>query len=73
MTWGRTLKKALRGKDLPTAFVEWRELAADRDGWRLICGGVSRPAPTSTKADMPSGRILGTAPLKYSNDEINQI
>ena len=66
MTWGRTLKKALRGKDLPTAFVEWRELAADRDGWRLICGGVSRPAQAIW-------RILGTAPLKYSNHEINQI
>jgi hypothetical protein len=23
MTWGRTLKKALRSKDLPTEFVEW--------------------------------------------------
>lgn len=52
MTWGRTLKKALRSKDLPTEFVEWCKLAADRDRWRLVCGGSSKQPTTSA----PSAR-----------------
>ena len=37
MTWGRTLKKALLCKDLPTEFAEWSKLAADRAKWRQAC------------------------------------
>jgi len=40
MNWGRTLKKALRSKDLPTDFVAWRLIANDRARWRQICGGA---------------------------------
>ena len=42
MTWGRTLKKALKSAKLPTDFVQWRTAAADRDQWRVICGSKSR-------------------------------
>jgi len=30
MTWGRTLKKALKCKELPVNFKEWRTIAEDR-------------------------------------------
>ena len=42
MTWGRTLKKALKSVKLPTDFIQWRIAAADRDQWRVICGSKSR-------------------------------
>ena len=38
MNWGRTLKKALLRNDLPSEFVKWRDIAADRSQWRVICG-----------------------------------
>ena len=34
MTWGRTLKKALKCKGLPVNFKEWRAIAEDRSEWR---------------------------------------
>ena len=34
MTWGRTLKKALKCKGLPANFKEWRAIAEDRSEWR---------------------------------------
>jgi hypothetical protein len=46
MNWGRTLKKALQSNDLPTEFVKWREMAADRNQWRAICGSKM---PSTTK------------------------
>jgi hypothetical protein len=39
MARGRTLKKALVSAGIPTAYTEWRELAAQRDKWRELCGG----------------------------------
>jgi hypothetical protein len=42
MKWGRTLKKALQSHDLPTEFVKWREIAADRNQWRVVCGSKIR-------------------------------
>jgi hypothetical protein len=38
MNWGRPLKKALQRNELSTEFVTWREMAADRNQWRAICG-----------------------------------
>ena len=34
MTFGHTLKKALKAKKLPTAFAKWRMIAANRPLWR---------------------------------------
>jgi hypothetical protein len=34
MTWGRSLKKALKSNDLPTEFGEWTAIAKDRLQWR---------------------------------------
>jgi len=34
ITWGRTLKKALKYKGLPVNFKEWRAIAEDRSEWR---------------------------------------
>ncbi len=49
VTWGRTLKKALRSKDRPTEFVEWCKIAANRDRWRLVCEGSSKQSTTSAR------------------------
>jgi hypothetical protein len=55
MNWGQTLEKALQSNDLPTEFVKWREMAADRNQWRAICGSKTpslqkrhRPPPDKT-------------------------
>ena len=32
MTWGRTLKEALKCKGLPVKFKKWRSMAEDRTG-----------------------------------------
>jgi hypothetical protein len=56
MNWGRTLKKALLSNDLPTEFVEWREMAADRNQWRAICGSklpsATKETPTFSRQDI---------------------
>jgi hypothetical protein len=43
---GLNSEKALQSYDLPTEFVKWREMAADRNQWRAICGSKM---PSSTK------------------------
>jgi len=45
MTWGRTLKKALKCKGLPANFKEWRAIAEDRSEWRSRT--YSKPMPPS--------------------------
>ena len=45
MTWGRTLKKALKCKGLPAKFKEWRAIAEDRSEWRSRT--YSKPIPPS--------------------------
>ena len=45
MTWGRTLKKALKCKGLPANFKEWRAIAEDRPEWRSRT--YSKPMPPS--------------------------
>ena len=45
MTWGRTLKKALKCKGLPVNFKEWRAIAEDRSEWRSRT--YSKPMPPS--------------------------
>jgi hypothetical protein len=56
MNWGRTSKKALQSNDLRTEFSEWREIAADRNQWRAICGskmpGATKETPTSSRQDI---------------------
>jgi hypothetical protein len=48
MNWGRTLKKALQNYGLPTEFAKRREMAADRNQWRAICGSK---IPSATKSE----------------------
>ena len=45
MTWGRTLKKALKCKGPPDNFKEWRAIAEDRSEWRSRTH--SKPMPPS--------------------------
>ena len=45
MTWGRTLKKALKCKGLPVNFKEWGAIAEDRSEWRSRT--YSKPMPPS--------------------------
>jgi hypothetical protein len=45
MTWGRTLKMALKCKGLPANFKEWRAIAEDRSEWRSRT--YSKPMPPS--------------------------
>jgi hypothetical protein len=56
MNWGRTLKKALQSYDLPTEFVELREIAADRNEWRAVCGSK---VPSATKETPTSSETSG--------------
>ena len=42
MTWGRALNKALRAAGVPSTFTKWRDLAAYRDQWRVLCGAKAR-------------------------------
>ena len=42
MTWGRALNKALRAAGVPCTFTKWRDLAAYRDQWRVLCGAKAR-------------------------------
>jgi hypothetical protein len=50
------LKKALQSNDLPTEFVKWREMAADRNQWRAICDSkmpsATKETPTSSRHDI---------------------
>jgi hypothetical protein len=50
MNWGRTLKKALQGYDLPTEFAKWREVTADRNQWRAHCSSKMPKATKETPA-----------------------
>jgi hypothetical protein len=59
---GRTLKKALQSYDLPTDFVKWREMAADRNQRRAICGSKM---PSTTK-ETPTRQDIW-AELRYKN------
>jgi len=45
MTWGRTLKKALKCKGLPVNFKGWGAIAEDRPEWRSRM--YSKPMPPS--------------------------
>lgn len=37
MNFGHTLKKALEYKNLPTEFIKWSKIAAEKDLWRSFC------------------------------------
>jgi hypothetical protein len=53
MNWGRTLKNALHSYDLPSEFVKWREMVADRNQWPAVCGfkmpSATKETPTSSR------------------------
>ena len=42
MTWGRALNKALRAAGVPSTFTKWRDLAANRGQWWVLCGAKAR-------------------------------
>jgi hypothetical protein len=67
MNWGRTLIKVLLSNDLPTEFVKWREMAADRNQWRAVCGSKipssTKEKPTSSRQDISAELRYSTAPL----------
>jgi hypothetical protein len=47
---GPNSEKALQSNDLPTEFIKWRKMAADRNQWRAICGFKT----PSTKKETPT-------------------
>jgi hypothetical protein len=49
MNWFRTLKKALQSNDLPTEFLKWREIAADRNQLLAVCGSKMPRAKKETR------------------------
>ena len=65
MTWGRALNKALRAAGVPSTFTKWRDLAAHRDQWRVLCGAKARgtvyPPPKAPPRHLGPGRPLPTA------------
>ena len=38
MTWGRTLKKALKSRGISTMLSTWTKLAQNRTSWRQLIG-----------------------------------
>jgi hypothetical protein len=49
MNWGRTLKKALKSRDIATVFTTWTKLAQNRSSWRQLIGDTTA-APTGPTA-----------------------
>ena len=49
MNWGRTLKKALKSRDIATVFATWTKLAQNRSSWRQLIGDTTA-APTGPTA-----------------------
>jgi hypothetical protein len=66
MNWGRTLKKALLSYDLPTEFVKWRMMAAQRNQWLAVCGSkmpnATKETPTFSRQDIWAELRYGTVP-----------
>jgi hypothetical protein len=60
------LKKALQSNDLPTEFAKWREIAADRNQWRAVCGSkmlsATNETPASSRQDIWAELRYGTLP-----------
>jgi hypothetical protein len=58
---------SLRSNDLPTEFFKWREMAADRNQWRAICGfetlSATKDTPTSFRQDIWAKLRYGDVPL----------
>ncbi len=49
MTWGRTLKKALKSRGISTTVSTWTKLAQNRTSWRQLIGDTTE-APTDPTA-----------------------
>jgi hypothetical protein len=62
MNWCRTLKNALQSNELPTEFVKWREIVADRNQRRAVCGSKM---PSATEEKPTSSRQNIWAELRY--------
>jgi hypothetical protein len=66
MNWVQALKTALQSYDHPTEFVEWREMAADRNRWRAVCGSkmssATKETPTSQRQEILAELRYGTVP-----------
>jgi hypothetical protein len=66
MKWGRNLKKALLCNHLSAAFFKRREITADRNQWRTVCGSVgpsaTKETPTSSRQDIWAELRYGTVP-----------
>ena len=43
MTWGRTLKNALKSKGISKNFDEWIAIAKDRSKWRQLTHSIPKP------------------------------
>jgi hypothetical protein len=56
--------QALQSNDLPIEFFKWREMAADRNQWRAICGSKM---PSATKETPTSPQKVIWATLRYGN------
>jgi hypothetical protein len=50
---GPNYEKALQINNLPTELVKWREMVADRNQWRAVCGSKK---PSTTKETLTSSR-----------------
>jgi hypothetical protein len=48
MTWGRSLKKALKSNDLPAEFGAWTAIAEDRVQWRAAVHAKDTPISKDT-------------------------
>lgn len=56
MTWGRTLKKALKNRKIATNFADWTRIAQDRAKWRRIIGDIAASSTGPTARDERAAR-----------------
>jgi hypothetical protein len=61
MNFCRTLKKAFLSYHLPSEFVQWREIEADRNQWRALWGSKTQQMRHRSPPDKTSGLSLDTA------------
>jgi hypothetical protein len=56
MTWGRTLKKALKNSKIATTFADWTTIAQDRAKWRKLIGDITASPTGPTARDERAAR-----------------
>ena len=70
MAWGRALNKALRAVGVPSTFTKWRDLAAYRGQWQVLCGakaGREARAPPKHLRDIWAQVADGSPPSNPAN------